>query len=283
MSGSGRRVFQPGEVLTASNVMSYLQDQAVMVFAGTAARGSALGTATVSEGMVTYLQDSNFVEVYDGTGWRSLSGVQVASGTANRDALLPSPIQGDTVFRNDLGMTETYFTAYGTANLGGAPVAGWYPMAGIVPAARLDRSSTAVSLANNAITTLTTGLSTTYAVNGMTVSSQAITVPIAGIYRISAGVHFLANATGARYVIVTKNTASGDGAFANNIIYTGHGASASANSMPTASVTVQLAANDVIRLCYFQNSGGTLTCNTSSSSDGRATFLEVVYVSASHA
>lgn len=69
MAGLGRRTFAAGEVLTAGNVMGYLQDQAVMNFAGTAARGSAIGTA-VSEGMVSYLKDTNAVEVYDGSAWK---------------------------------------------------------------------------------------------------------------------------------------------------------------------------------------------------------------------
>ena len=72
MAGLGRRTFQAGEVLTASNVMAYLQDQAVMNFAGTAARGSAIGTA-VSEGMISYLADSNVVQAYDGSAWNSLA------------------------------------------------------------------------------------------------------------------------------------------------------------------------------------------------------------------
>lgn len=72
MAGLGRRTFQAGEVLTASNVMAYLQDQAVMNFAGTAARGSAIGTA-VSEGMVSYLADSNVVQAYTGSSWDSLA------------------------------------------------------------------------------------------------------------------------------------------------------------------------------------------------------------------
>lgn len=71
MAGAGRRTFTPGEVLTASNVMNYLQDQAVMNFAGTAARGSAIGTA-VSEGMVSYLADLNQVQVYDGSSWKQV-------------------------------------------------------------------------------------------------------------------------------------------------------------------------------------------------------------------
>lgn len=70
MAGLGRRTFAPGEVLTSTNVMGYLQDQAVMTFAGTAARGSAIGTA-VSEGMVSYLKDTDTVQVYDGSLWRN--------------------------------------------------------------------------------------------------------------------------------------------------------------------------------------------------------------------
>ena len=70
MAGLGYKVFTAGEVLTAANVMGYLQDQAVMVFAGTAARGSAIGTAT--EGMVTYLTDSNTITVYDGSAWQQV-------------------------------------------------------------------------------------------------------------------------------------------------------------------------------------------------------------------
>jgi hypothetical protein len=67
MAGLGRRTFAPGEVLTASNVMNYLQDQVIQNYAGTAARGSAIGSA-VSQGMVSYLDDSNSLEVYKTTG-----------------------------------------------------------------------------------------------------------------------------------------------------------------------------------------------------------------------
>jgi hypothetical protein len=64
--GSGYRTFTAGEVLTASNVQNYLQDQAVMVFAGTAARSSAIGTANFEEGMLTYLTDVDKLQVYTG-------------------------------------------------------------------------------------------------------------------------------------------------------------------------------------------------------------------------
>ena len=64
--GSGYRTFTAGEVLTASNVQNYLQDQAVMVFGGTAARSSAIGTANFEEGMLTYLTDVDKLQVYTG-------------------------------------------------------------------------------------------------------------------------------------------------------------------------------------------------------------------------
>lgn len=72
MAGSGRRVFAAGEVLTASNVMNYLQDQAVMVFASSTARATAI--TSPAEGMISYLQDTNFFEVYDATAasWKRI-------------------------------------------------------------------------------------------------------------------------------------------------------------------------------------------------------------------
>ena len=73
MAGLGRKAFVAGEVLTAVNVQGYLMDQTVMVFASSAARSSAIGTA-VSEGMMSYLADTNEVTVYDGTAWQSVGG-----------------------------------------------------------------------------------------------------------------------------------------------------------------------------------------------------------------
>lgn len=82
MAGLGRKTFTAGEVLTAANVQGYLQDQTVMVFAGTAARGSALGTAVLSEGMVTYLSDSNSVELWDGSAWATVYPISAGDITA---------------------------------------------------------------------------------------------------------------------------------------------------------------------------------------------------------
>ncbi len=72
MAGLGRKVFTAGEVLEASEVNGYLMDQAVMVFADSAARTAAIGTP--SEGMVTYLLDTNSLEVFNGATFDPVGG-----------------------------------------------------------------------------------------------------------------------------------------------------------------------------------------------------------------
>jgi hypothetical protein len=71
--GSGYKQFTAGAVLTASEVNNYLMEQSVMTFAGSAARGSAIGTANYEEGMTSYLQDTDKLEVYNGTNWVSVA------------------------------------------------------------------------------------------------------------------------------------------------------------------------------------------------------------------
>jgi hypothetical protein len=80
MPGLGRRTFAPGEVLTATNVMGYLQDQAVMNFADDGTRGSAIGTV-VSEGMVSYLADRDIVQIYNGSSWLNLGPTKTVFAT----------------------------------------------------------------------------------------------------------------------------------------------------------------------------------------------------------
>jgi len=67
-----RKVFTAGEILAATDVNSFLMNQTIMVFAGTAARGSAIGTAT--EGMYTHLNDTDALEYYNGSAWVSAGG-----------------------------------------------------------------------------------------------------------------------------------------------------------------------------------------------------------------
>jgi hypothetical protein len=78
MAGSGRKTFSPGDVLTSSDVQNYLMDQSVMVFAGTAARTSAIPSP--SAGMVAY-STATGLQLYNGTAWVAAStGYGVATG-----------------------------------------------------------------------------------------------------------------------------------------------------------------------------------------------------------
>lgn len=73
MPGLGRKVFSAGSILAAADVQNYLQDQVVMVFNNATDRTTQLGTA-VSEGMVSYLKDTDALQVY-GTAWANVSQV----------------------------------------------------------------------------------------------------------------------------------------------------------------------------------------------------------------
>ena len=98
MAGAGFKDFAVGEILTASDVDTYLMQQAVMVFADSGARGSALGTAVgagtaLAEGMMSYLSDANVVEVYNGTSWVRVAPMKkVATFTANGTWTVPANV-----------------------------------------------------------------------------------------------------------------------------------------------------------------------------------------------
>lgn len=117
MAGAGYKLFQTGDVLTAAQVNTYLNEQTVMVFANAAARTSAL-TSVLAEGMVSYLQDTNAVEVYNGTAWVGVGNVgditEVQAGVGISIASGTGPIPVITNSSTDL-ITTAGDILYGTA------------------------------------------------------------------------------------------------------------------------------------------------------------------------
>jgi len=174
MAGLGRKVFTPGEVLTATNVQNYLMDQAVQVYAGTAARGSAIGSAT-TEGMVAYLADVNSVQMATGTAtWVNVDSLPIVAGTATRNALYPSPVAGNTVFRSDTGLQESYYAAYSTAVPGGRDSAGWYSTTrvdGLVPVQPTSVAVAGGSATANALGQVSFTTATSVSLNGVFTSA----------------------------------------------------------------------------------------------------------------
>jgi hypothetical protein len=84
--------------------MNDLSDQTVMVFDDSAARGSAIPTP--SEGMVTYLKDTNQVQAYDGSAFAPLGTILQVVSTTKTDTFSASvaeaAISGDVT-----GLTAT--------------------------------------------------------------------------------------------------------------------------------------------------------------------------------
>jgi hypothetical protein len=78
---SGYKTWQPNTVITASDVQNYLQDQTVMVFASDAVRSTAVVVPT--EGMLSWLEDSNKYQYYSGSAWVDLIS-DFTGGTAGQ-------------------------------------------------------------------------------------------------------------------------------------------------------------------------------------------------------
>jgi hypothetical protein len=101
MAGAGYKLFSTGDVLSASDVNTYLQQQTVMVFASAAARTTALASV-LAEGMLSYLKDTDAVEKYTGSAWTSISGggggkvFQVVNATYGTAAQIASSTWTDT-------------------------------------------------------------------------------------------------------------------------------------------------------------------------------------------
>ncbi len=96
MAGAGYKLFNTGDVLTAAQVNTYLNEQTVMVFANSAARTSAL-SGVLAEGMMSYLQDTNAVEVYDGSNWVSVgSSGDITGITTGTDSGLSGGVTSGT-------------------------------------------------------------------------------------------------------------------------------------------------------------------------------------------
>jgi hypothetical protein len=101
MAGAGFKTFTAGAVLTATEVNTYLMQQATQVYASSAARASAVPVPT--EGMVTYLSDTNIVETYDGVNFNPIDSVINVRTAATASFNLGAGDAGDLLQVNATG------------------------------------------------------------------------------------------------------------------------------------------------------------------------------------
>jgi hypothetical protein len=227
MSGLGYRTFTAGAVLTAAQVQGYLQDQAVMVFATSAARTSALASPT--QGMISYLENSNsywqYYEAYNsGTnpGGASVAGWYPAEGTV----LFAGKRSNTSLSLTNAAYTNVTFNTFSCAG-------------------STSNTDTIQISSATAPATFTVRKAGWYQLN--------LTTPM-GAFSSTAGT--------VRSVVVNRNSTTAT----TNLIGITRDLSPTSGLAIFTAPAVLLAANDVIRFWLYQDSGGAATNNDTNAS-----------------
>lgn len=253
MAGAGYKLFNTGDVLTAAQVNTYLQEQAVMVFADATARTTAL-SGVLAEGMITYLKSDDKVYKYTGAAW-----VEVGGGAS------PLTTKGDlytystTDTRLGVGTNGHVLTADSTTATGlkwaAASSSPTYVGVEVWKSANQAISANA----DTAVTFDTEGFDTDSFHNNSTNTSR-FTIPSgkAGKYLLSGAVSWAASNGGTfRAIKMYKN-----GSSINQISMF---AGTNDGTIQPVSCVFDLAVNDYLEIFVRQNTAGNLDINGGSS------------------
>jgi hypothetical protein len=137
MAGLGGKNWSFQEEVTSSDVNGFLADQVVMRFADEATRTAGFGGSgepTLAEGMVSYLDDSNTLAVYNGSAWVGVADADAPAGLQ----LVKTQVIGSAV--SSVTVTGAFSADYDNYLI---QVAGGSSSAGCVLKCTLGASSTA--------------------------------------------------------------------------------------------------------------------------------------------
>jgi hypothetical protein len=176
---SGWKQWQLAEVVEFDDFQSYLQNQVVQVYEDATARTTALGTAVI-EGMVSYLKDTNALEVY-GTAWESVSNPGDITAVTAGTGLTGGGTSGDVTLNADYGAIGSAVlaspTITGTAVL---PATTSIGSVSDVEIGYLDGVTSAIQTQLAARVLTTNGAVTTAAVGSVVVRNIAISTATPG-------------------------------------------------------------------------------------------------------
>jgi hypothetical protein len=111
-------IFENGNVLNASQLNDNLMNQSVIVFPGDLSRDSAIPTPP--EGMLTYLEDTNRYESYDGSEWVSPYGLTLVYSEEFTSA---SSITLDNIFTAEFDSYRLLLSFIKNTSIGGVSLA----------------------------------------------------------------------------------------------------------------------------------------------------------------